>query len=200
MNVLIVGSGGREHAIAWKIRESSHTTHVFCAPGNAGLSTIATCVPIKDSDVGELKDFALDMKVDLTIIGPEAPLAAGIVDTFCKEGLPVFGPTRAAAQIEASKAFAKTIMRKMNIPTARSSRHTEAEAAIKGLDEFDPPYVIKADGLAAGKGVTVAQTKNEAEQAIRRCLDEGAFGEAGKLLLLEEYLEGEELSILALSD
>jgi len=200
MKLLIIGSGGREHALAWKLRQSAHHTHIFCAPGNAGIAKIATCVPIKSGDIKELARFATDMKIDLTVVGPEAPLADGIVDHFHREGLPVFGPSRGAAQLEASKSFAKTIMRRNKIPTAEAKRYTDADAAIKGLDEFKPPWVIKADGLAAGKGVTVAATREIAEQAIRESLDNNAFGEAGKLLLLEEYLDGEELSVMAISD
>ncbi len=200
MKVLIVGGGGREHALAWKLKQSPHLKHLFAAPGNAGIARIATCVPIKADDTAELVNFAHDMKVDLTIIGPEAPLAVGVVDAFQREGLPVFGPTRAAAQLEASKSFAKTIMRRNNIPTGEARRFTDAEAAIKALDEFRPPWVIKADGLAAGKGVTVTKTREEAEEAVRACLERNAFGEAGNLLLLEEHLEGEELSVMAISD
>jgi len=200
MNILLVGSGGREHALAWKLKQSPHHTHIFCAPGNAGMEKFGTCVAIKSGDIPELLKFSHEMKVDLTVIGPEAPLADGVVDAFHREGLPVFGPTRAAAQLEASKSFAKTIMRRSGIPTAEARRYTDADAAIKGLDEFKAPWVIKADGLAAGKGVTVAQTKAEAEEAIRASLEKNAFGEAGKLVLLEEYLDGEELSVMAVSD
>ncbi len=200
MKVLLVGSGGREHALAWKLRQSPHLKHLFCAPGNAGIAKLATCVPVKADDIKELVDFALDMKVELTVIGPEAPLAAGIVDAFQKEGLPVFGPTRAAAQIEASKSFAKTIMRRVSIPTGHARRCTDLDSALRGLDEFSPPYVVKADGLAAGKGVTIAETRAEAEAAIRECMDRRTFGEAGDLVLLEEYLQGEELSVFGMTD
>ncbi len=200
MKVLLVGNGGREHALAWKLKQSAHLKHLFCAPGNAGIAKLATCVPIKPDDIKELVDFALDMKVELTVVGPEAPLALGIVDAFQKEGLPIFGPTRAAAQIEASKSFAKTIMRRMSIPTGAFKRCTDLESALSGLDEFRPPYVIKADGLAAGKGVIIAQSRADAELAVRECMEKKAFGEAGNLVLIEEYLEGEELSIFGLSD
>jgi phosphoribosylamine--glycine ligase len=200
MKILVVGSGGREHALAWKLKMSRHHTHIFCAPGNAGIAKIATCVPVKSGDIRELIKFATDMKIDLTVVGPEAPLADGIVDEFHREGLPVFGPSRGAAQLEASKSFAKTIMRRSGIPTAEAKRFTDAGSAIKGLDEFTPPWVIKADGLAAGKGVTVTDSREKAEVAIRDALEKNAFGEAGKLVLLEEYLDGEELSVMAVSD
>jgi len=200
MKLLIVGSGGREHALAWKLKMSRHHTHIFCAPGNAGIAKIATCVPIKSGDIRELAKFASDMKIDLTIVGPEAPLAEGIVDEFHREGLPIFGPSRGAAQLEASKAFAKSIMRRNRIPTAEAKRFTDAGEAVRGLDEFKPPWVIKADGLAAGKGVTVTADRQKAEEAIRDALEKHAFGEAGKLVLLEEYLDGEELSVMAISD
>ncbi len=200
MNVLLIGSGGREHALAWKLKQSPHLTHLFCAPGNAGIARLATCVPVKPDNVKELLDFARDMKVELTVVGPEAPLAAGITDAFQKEGLPIFGPTRAAAQIEASKSFAKTIMRRCGIPTAAAKRCTDLHMALKGLDEFKPPYVIKADGLAAGKGVTIAPDRASAERAIHEAMEVKVFGDAGSLILLEEHLQGEELSIFALSD
>jgi len=200
VKVLLVGSGGREHALAWKLKQSPHCDHIFCAPGNAGIAKIATCTPIKADDIKELVAFAHDMRVALTVVGPEAPLAAGIVDVFQREGLPVFGPTRAAAQLEASKSFAKTIMRKKNIPTGQAKRCHDANSAIAALDEFKPPYVIKADGLASGKGVTIAPTREEAERAIREAMVDRVFGEAGNLVLLEEFLDGEELSIFGMSD
>jgi len=200
MKLLLVGSGGREHALAWKLKESPHLTHLFCAPGNAGMARLGTCVPIKADDITGLLAFAHDMHIDLTVVGPEAPLAAGIVDVFQKENLPVFGPTRAAAQIEASKSFAKTIMRRQGIPTAAAKRCTSLDMALKGLDEFQPPYVIKADGLAAGKGVTIAPTRAEAEGAIREAMERKVFGEAGNLVLLEEHLDGEEVTVFGLSD
>jgi len=200
VKVLIVGSGGREHALAWKLKQSTHCDHLFCAPGNAGIAKIATCAPVKADDIKELVAFAHEMHIALTVVGPEAPLAAGIVDKFQQEALPVFGPTRAAAQLEASKSFAKTIMRKKNVPTGQAKRCHDAASAIKALDEFEAPYVIKADGLASGKGVTIAPTKAEAEKAINEAMVDCVFGEAGNLVLIEEYLEGEEISIFGLSD
>jgi len=200
MKILIVGSGGREHALAWKIAQSPHRTHLFFAPGNAGMAALGTCVPVKADDIRELASFAHDMSVDLTVVGPEVPLAEGLVDEFQREGIPVFGPTRAAAQLEASKSFAKTIMRRKNIPTAEARRFTDTAAALKGLEDFKPPYVVKADGLAAGKGVTVTESREEAADAIHAAMEERVFGDAGNLVLLEEHLEGEELSVMALSD
>jgi len=200
VKVLVVGSGGREHALCWKLKQSRHLTHLFCAPGNAGIAAVATCVPIKAGDIPGLMDFVKDMRVDLTIVGPEDPLANGIVDAFQKELLPVFGPTRAAAQLEASKSFAKSIMRRKGVPTSEARRFVDADAAIKALGDSKPPWVVKADGLATGKGVTVTRTREEAEKAIRAALVDRAFGEAGSLVLLEEYMEGEELSVFALTD
>ena len=200
MNVLLIGSGGREHALAWKLKQSPHLTRLVCAPGNAGIARLAECVPVKADDIPGLVDLATERKVDFTVVGPEAPLAAGIVDVFQRECLPIFGPNRAAAQIEASKSFAKTIMRRCGVPTAEAKRFHDLAGALAGLDEFKPPYVIKADGLAAGKGVTIAADRKEAETAIREAMEKKAFGEAGNLVLLEEYLEGEELSIFGISD
>ncbi|MEK7766987.1 MAG: phosphoribosylamine--glycine ligase [bacterium] len=200
MKVLLIGSGGREHALAWKLTQSRHLTHLFCAPGNPGIARLATCVPIKADDVKELLAFAHDMKIELTVVGPEAPLAAGLVDVFQKEALPVFGPTRSAAQLEASKSFAKTIMRRQGIPTAAATRCTDLKQSLAALDEFRPPYVIKADGLAAGKGVVIAATRAEAERAVRDMMEARVFGAAGDLVLFEEFLEGEELSLFALCD
>src|SRR6185503_15568408 len=200
MKVLLIGSGGREHTLAWKLTQSPHCDHLYCAPGNAGISRIATCVPIKVDDIKELISFAHDMKIELTVVGPEIPLAAGLVDAFQLEGLPVFGPTRAAAQIEASKSFAKTIMRKMNIPTCHAKRCGDLATALGALGEFKPPYVIKADGLAQGKGVVIAPDRAEAEAAIRSMMEERVFGSAGDLILLEEHLAGEEVSVFGISD
>ncbi len=200
MKVLLIGSGGREHALAWKLRQSPHCDHLYCAPGNAGIAALATCVPIKADDIRELVSFAHDMQIEMTVVGPEGPLAAGLVDAFQLEGLPVFGPTRAAAQIEVSKSFAKTIMRKMNIPTGHAKRCGDLATALGSLDEFKPPYVIKADGLAQGKGVVIAPTRAEAEHALREMMEARVFGAAGDLVLLEEHLTGEEVSVFGISD
>jgi len=200
MKVLLIGSGGREHALAWKLTQSPHCDHLYCAPGNAGIARLGTCVPIKVDDTKELVSFAHDMKIEMTVVGPEIPLAAGLVDAFQLEGLPVFGPTRAASQIEVSKSFAKTIMRKMNIPTGNAKRCSDLASALKALDEFRQPYVIKADGLAQGKGVVIAPTRAEAEAALRDMMETRVFGAAGDLVLIEEHLSGEEVSIFGISD
>lgn len=200
MRILLIGSGGREHALAWKLRQSPHCTELFCAPGNPGMANLGTCVPIKADDFQGLLAFAESKRIDLTVVGPEGPLADGIVDLFQQEGLPVFGPTKAAARLESSKAFAKMVMQEAGVPTGRAVECRTAQAAIKALDEFAPPYVLKANGLAAGKGVVIAPSKAEAEAAIRTMMVDRVFGDAGDLLLLEEHLAGEELSVFGLCD
>ncbi len=200
MRILLIGSGGREHALAWKIRQSPHCTELYCAPGNPGIAALATCVAIKADDTAGLIAFAHEHRIDLTVVGPEAPLVAGIVDAFKQEGLPAFGPTKAAARLEGSKAFAKMIMQEAGVPTGRASECRTADAALAALDEFAPPYVIKADGLAAGKGVVIAATKAEAQVAIRSMVVDRIFGDAGNTVLIEEHLAGEEISVFGLSD
>jgi phosphoribosylamine--glycine ligase len=200
VNVLIIGSGGREHALTWKITQSPLVRKVYCAPGNPGIAQYATCVDIGVKDFDKLIAFARDNRIDLTIVGPEDPLAAGIVDRFAAEGLKAFGPSGAAAQLEASKAFAKRIMAKYGIPTAEYAEFTDAEAAITYVREKGAPIVVKADGLAAGKGVTVAQDVDAAVAAIREAMVDKAFGAAGNSVILEECLVGEEASILAFCD
>lgn len=202
MKVLVIGSGGREHAICWKMRQSPQVDQVFCAPGNAGIAAVATCVPIPVGELEKLADFAVDKKIDLTVVGPEAPLCDGIVDVFAARNLAVFGPDRLAAQLEGSKEFAKSFMLRHGIPTAKSAVFTSPAPAVEYTRaEFAAgrPVVVKADGLAAGKGVLVAETADEAAEFIRQCFD-GAFGEAGAKVLLEERLDGEEASIFALCD
>lgn len=200
MRVLIVGSGGREHALAWKIKQSPRVRALFCAPGNAGIARIAQCIPIAADDLEQLVAFARDQHIDLTVVGPEAPLAAGIVDRFRAEGLAIFGPVKAAAQLEASKVFAKQLMAKYRIPTAESQTFTTAAAACAYIREKGVPIVIKADGLAAGKGVVVATTVAEAEDAVQRMLVNQEFGAAGCQIVIEEYLRGEEVTLLAFTD
>ncbi|MBA2133015.1 phosphoribosylamine--glycine ligase [Capillibacterium thermochitinicola] len=200
MRVLIVGSGGREHALAWKIKQSPLVREIFCAPGNAGIAHLARCVPLAADDIEALLGFARERRIDLTVVGPEAPLAAGIVDRFQAEGLAIFGPVKAAAQLEASKVFAKQLMAKYRIPTAESRTFTTAEEACAYIREKGAPLVIKADGLAAGKGVVVAATVGEAEAAVRRMLVDQEFGAAGRQIVIEEYLRGEELTLLAFTD
>lgn len=198
MKILVIGSGGREHTLCWQLRKSKHQLELFCAPGNGGIATCAQLVPINMDETTKLLNFALDEQIDLTIVGPEAPLAAGIVDIFKANGLKIFGPTQKAAEIESSKAFAKRIMDKYQIPTAAYQVFTEEAAAINFVREKGAPIVIKADGIAAGKGVVVAQTLEQAIDAVRLIFTEYAAG--GGQVLIEEFLEGEELSLMAFVD
>jgi phosphoribosylamine--glycine ligase len=200
MKILVIGGGGREHALIWKLSGDSRRPTLFCAPGNAGTASLATNVPIAAEDVPGLLAWAQANRPDLTVVGPEAPLCAGVVDAFAAAGLRVFGPSQAAARLEGSKRFAKEIMRAAGVPTAQAQTFTDAEAAVLALPAFRLPVVIKADGLAAGKGVVIAQTRAEAEAAIRSMLVDHVFGAAGASVLIEEFLEGEEASILALTD
>ena len=200
MKVLLVGSGGREHALAWKIRQSPFLSKLYAAPGNAGIAEMAECVAIPAEDLEALARFAQEKEIDLTVVGPEIPLAEGIVDRFQSEGLRIFGPTRAAAQLESSKIFAKERMVGAGIPTADYKVFSDAAEAKRYLVESEPPFVIKADGLAAGKGVVVADTCEEAVQAVTQFMEEKKLGEAGRRVLIEEKLEGEELSLLVLTD
>ena len=200
MRVLIIGGGGREHAIAWKLKQEEPGIELLAAPGNPGIAELAECVPIATTDIAALERLARDRAVDLTIVGPEAPLALGIVDRFRAAGLPIFGPTRAAAEIETSKAFAKQLMLEDGIPTARAEMHTNAAEAKRAARQFGAPVVIKASGLAAGKGVIVCETLAEADHAIDDMLDGHRFGAAGAEVLVEEFMEGEEISIFAITD
>ena len=197
MKILVLGSGGREHALVWKLRQSPRVTHVFCAPGNAG---IADCVPIKITDHAALVQFAQDERIDLTVVGPDDALAAGIVDVFQAHGLRIFGPTQRAAQLESSKVFAKEFMQRHGLPTARSGSFSDSAAAQNFARTMGCPLVVKADGLALGKGVIIAQTHDEAALAIREIMDERKFGDAGSRVVIEEFLTGEECSIHALVD
>ncbi|GAK13362.1 LOW QUALITY PROTEIN: phosphoribosylamine-glycine ligase [Geomicrobium sp. JCM 19039] len=197
MNILVVGNGGREHVLAWKFAQSKRVNTVYVAPGNPGMEDVATCVTIDSTDHEALIHKAKELDVELTVIGPEAPLAAGIVDAFKEAGLVVFGPSKQAAQIEGSKAFAKDLMHRYEIPTAQYGVFTEFDDAMHYTKEQGAPIVVKADGLAAGKGVTVATTIEEAERALRDILLDDSFGSGAKSSL-EEFLEGEEVSILAL--
>jgi phosphoribosylamine--glycine ligase len=200
MNVLVIGGGGREHALVWKIAQSPKVKKVFCAPGNAGIADSAECVPIAASDVSRLLDFARQHKIDLTVVGPEGPLSVGIVDVFEKAGLRIFGATRRAAEIEASKSFAKALMLKYRIPTARGQSFKNISEARRYLRQIGAPVVVKADGLAAGKGVIVCATQKEAEGALDRVMVKREFGDAGNLAVIEECLTGEEASFLAFTD
>ncbi len=200
MKVLVVGGGGREHALVWKIAQSPRVKEIFCAPGNAGIARQARCVNIGTEDITSLLEFARREGVDLTVVGPEAPLCAGIADAFEGAGLRVFGPSRAAAELEGSKVFAKEIMKKYGIPTARFAVFDDPAAARSYIKEIGAPCVVKADGLAAGKGVIVAASEEEALAAVDTIMVERAFGRAGERVVIEECLEGEEVSVLAFTD
>jgi len=200
VNVLVVGGGGREHAIVWSLAKSGKIAKLYCAPGNAGIARIAECVPIGVMQFDELVRFARDRGIDLVVVGPDDPLAAGIVDAFEAAGIPAFGPNKAAAEIEASKIFTKNLLRKYGIPTARYETFDDYEKALAYLRTQQAPLVVKADGLAAGKGVTVARTVEEAEEALRRMMIDRVFGESGTRVVIEEYLEGQEMSILSFVD
>lgn len=200
MKILVVGSGGREHALVWKFAQSKKVKQIFCAPGNAGIAAQATCVDIQADDIDGLLDFAVQENMDLTVVGPEAPLAAGIVDIFEKKGLQVFGASKKAAQLEASKSFSKNLMNKYNIPTAEGKSFTNYDAAEKYIKSLGGPLVVKADGLAAGKGVLICETEKEAVKALKTIMKDNAFGSAGAKVVVEECLVGEEVSFLALTD
>ncbi|HEX2031283.1 MAG TPA: phosphoribosylamine--glycine ligase [Actinomycetota bacterium] len=200
MRVLVVGGGGREHALAWALSGSRLVDELVAAPGNAGIQQLARCVPVEPTDIPALVELVEREAIDLTVVGPEAPLVAGLVDELEARGHRAFGPTAAAARIEGSKAWAKRLLRDHGIPAPASEEFTDVTRATMSLDAFDPPYVVKADGLAAGKGVTVAATREEAAAALRASLVEGAFGPAGERVLIEEHLTGREVSALALTD
>lgn len=197
MNVLVIGRGGREHALAWKFAQSEKVEKVYVAPGNEGMRDVATPVDIDENDFDALVLFAKENHVELTFVGPEIPLMNGIVDRFKEEGLRVFGPNKAAAVIEGSKAFTKELMKKYNIPTAAYETFTDYEEAVQYIQKVGAPIVIKADGLAAGKGVTVAMTLEEALQATKEMLQDVKFGEASKKVVIEEFLDGQEFSLMA---
>ena len=200
MKVLVVGGGGREHALVWKIGQSPEVTKVYCAPGNAGISEQATTIPIKANDLNGLLEFALKEKIDLTVVGPEDPLTKGIVDLFESKGLFIFGASRKAAKIEGSKVFAKEMMKKYHIPTAFYEIFDNRDDAVKYIRKQGAPIVVKADGLAAGKGVIVCKTVEEAFQSVDKIMKEKIFGEAGNRVVIEEYLVGEEASYIAFTD
>jgi len=202
MKLLVIGSGGREHALAWKLAQSPRVSEVLVAPGNAGTATEPKCrnVAVKATDIDGLLRLAQDEGVALTVVGPEQPLVAGVVDAFRTAGLRIFGPTAAAAQLEGSKAYAKDFLQRHGIPTAYYAVHTEVEAALAYVRDKGAPIVVKADGLAAGKGVIVAMTLQEAEDAVRDMLSGNAFGDAGARVVIEEFLDGEEASFISMVD
>jgi len=200
MKVLVIGGGGREHALVWKISQSPKIKKIYCAPGSAGIGELAECVAIAPEQIEKLAEFAEREKIHLTVVGPELPLTLGIADLFESRGLRIFGPNRAAAQLEGSKAFAKEILKANHIPTAAFETFADATAAKRYLAQVKPPYVVKADGLAAGKGVLICASRQEAEAAIDEILVRKAFGQAGEKLVIEEFLDGEEASFMALTD
>ena len=200
MKILVIGNGGREHALVWKIAQDASSPEIFCAPGNAGTASLATNLLIGAEDVPSIVAWAQENRPDLVVVGPEAPLCLGVTDALEAIGLKVFGPCEAAARLEGSKAFSKDVMEKAGVPTARFRVYTDSETAIAELEDFGFPVVIKADGLAAGKGVVIAQTQDEAETALKDMLDGGRFGAAGAEVVVEEFLDGEEASVFALCD
>ncbi len=200
MNILVVGSGAREHALCWKLKQSSKATKIYCAPGNAGISQIARCVEIKADNLDKITEFAVSNGIDLTVIGPEGPLCEGLADMLEQRNIKVFGPCKKGARLEASKSYSKEFMKKYNIPTGRYEVFNDAETAIKGLSKFSVPIVVKADGLAAGKGVVICSTKEEAEESIKSMMNDKQFGEAGDTVVIEEFLDGTEASLLCFVD
>ena len=200
MKVLIVGSGGREHAIAWKVAQSKKVDKIYCAPGNAGISEVAECVPIGAMEFDKLVAFAKEKEIDLTVIGMDDPLVGGIVDVFEKEGLRVFGPRKTAAILEGSKAFSKDLMKKYHIPTAAYETFTDPEKALEYLETAKMPIVLKADGLALGKGVLICQTLEEAKEGVKTLMMDKKFGSAGDEIVIEEFMTGREVSVLSFVD
>src|SRR5690554_4690442 len=200
MNIMVVGSGGREHALVWKLYQSERVKKIYAAPGNDGMKHLAERVAINEEEIKALADFALDKAVDITVVGPEKPLVDGIVDEFESRGLKIFGPNKKAARIEGSKVYAKTILKKYEIPTAEYEVFTEPAQALRYLKTAEYPVVIKAEGLAGGKGVVIATSKKEAQEAVDKIMEERIFGDAGNRIVIEDFLEGEELSLLVLSD
>ena len=200
MNILAIGSGGREHAIVWKVAKSRKVKKIFCAPGNPGIAQLAECVSIKIDDINGLREFAVKEKIDLTVVGPELPLTLGIVDSFEEKGLNIFGPSKKAAEIEGSKVFAKDLMQKYGIPTAVYRVFKNPKDAKDYVKGHSLPLVVKADGLAAGKGVIICKTNEDALDAIRLIMEKREFGRAGDRVIVEEFLKGQEVSFLAITD
>lgn len=200
MNVLVIGGGGREHTLVWKLKQSKQVTRIVCAPGNAGIAQIAECVPIGVMDFAAIADYAVAEKMDLVVVGPDDPLAAGITDVLEARGLRVFGPNKAAAEIEGSKVFMKHLLRKYEIPTASYEIFDDVESALAHVRKVPLPTVLKADGLAAGKGVIIAFTREEAEQALQEMMVDRKFGASGSRIVVEEFMQGQEMSILAFVD
>src|SRR5580700_11436552 len=200
MKILVIGGGGREHALVWKLRQSPRVTKIYCAPGNGGIADDAECIAVDVKSLDSMVTLANRIQPDLTIVGPELPLLLGVVDEFTRRGWKIFGPTRAAAQLESSKSFAKEFMQRHRIPTAHYAICNSLEELDEALPHFSAPLVVKADGLAAGKGVVICKTKEEAASIAAEMLNGKMVGEAGSRVVLEECLEGEELSFLVISD
>ncbi len=200
MKILVVGSGGREHTLVWKIAQSPEVKKIYCAPGNAGISELAKCVSIDATDINGLLKFADSKHIDLTVVGPEVPLSLGIVDQFKNKGLKIFGPSQKAAEIESSKIFSKYLMEKYKIPTAKYESFDVYDRAVEYVNSISAPLVVKADGLAAGKGAIVCFTKEEALDSLKKLMVQRIFGDAGAKVVIEEFLQGEEVSVLAFTD
>lgn len=200
MKILVVGSGGREHAIAWKLAESKKVDKIYCAPGNAGIASVAECVPVKAEDLEGIRDFCVEKKIDMAVIGPEVPLSMGITDLLNDAGIRVFGPDKKCSQLEGSKSFTKAFLTRHNIPTAGYREYTDKEALKKDIGIFGYPMVLKADGLAAGKGVVLAENYEEAERAIEEMMGDRIFGDAADRIVVEECLRGIEASMLCFVD
>ena len=200
MKILVVGGGGREHAICWKLSNEKNVEKIYCAPGNPGIAEVAECVNIGDSDIDELAKFAKENEIDITVVGPEVPLVMGITDVFESQGLKVFGPNKKCARLEGSKAFSKDFMTRHNLPTAKYKEYTNIDKAIDDIDDFGYPVVIKADGLAAGKGVIISENREDAIKTLKEMMNEKKFGTAGEKIVIEEFLSGIETSILAFVD
>jgi len=200
MRILVVGGGGREHALVWKLRQSPRVEDIVCAPGNAGIAELATCVPVAADDVRAIVRLAREQHADLTVVGPELPLTLGLVDRMAEAGLRAFGPSQAAAQLEGSKVFTKELLRRLGVPTAFFGAFTDADEAVRWVEEVGAPIVVKADGLASGKGVFICGTVAEAKDAIDQIMRAQLFGDAGARLVVEEFLQGEELSFMAITD
>lgn len=200
MKVLVIGNGGREHALCWKINKSPLVDKIYCAPGNAGISIVADCIDISVTDFGSLINFVKEKNIQLTVVGPEVPLSLGIVDEFEKEGLKIFGPNKAAAEIEGSKVFSKNLMKKYGIKTAAYETFTDPIKAKEFINKIETPFVVKADGLAAGKGVIICKSKKDGEEALDSIMECKAFGDAGNEVVIEEFLDGEEASFFVFTD
>lgn len=200
MKILVVGSGAREHTICWKLKESNKVTKLYCAPGNAGISQIAECIDIKTDELDKLVEYSVNNKIDLVVVGPEVSLVLGLVDMLNEKGIKAFGPTKDGAKLEGSKSYSKDFMKKYFIPSAQYEVYTDSKKAIKDLNKFNTPIVVKADGLAAGKGVLICETISDAEEAIKSIMDNKQFGDAGNTVVIEEFLQGTETSLLCFVD